>query len=170
MITHLFNAMPQLREYTTYVDDDYTTTHPERDIVDHREPGILGLLGMNQATSSGPGRLSLHTSQMVRSVAASPRRCDPSDEPPFTRSRSGSSSDEALSSSPSSAMSQQRRTRSTLMNLETDQFGAQTVTRRSDSRKPYWSIIADGVHVHPMAVNLAYQSHSEGCVLITDGE
>lgn len=148
----------------------YTTTHPERDIVDHREPGILGLLGMNQATSSGPGRLSLHTSQMVRSVAASPRRCDPSDEPPFTRSRSGSSSDEALSSSPSSAMSQQRRTRSTLMNLETDQFGAQTVTRRSDSRKPYWSIIADGVHVHPMAVNLAYQSHPEGCVLITDGE
>jgi hypothetical protein len=37
-----------------------------------------------------------------------------------------------------------------------DQFGAQTATKRSDSRKPYRTIIADGVHVHPMAVNLAY--------------
>jgi N-acetylglucosamine-6-phosphate deacetylase len=33
----------------------------------------------------------------------------------------------------------------------------------------FYSVIADGIHCHPAAVSLAYNSHSQGCVLITDG-
>ncbi len=48
------------------------------------------------------------------------------------------------------------------------QFGdghdGQTVVR------PWWGIIADGIHCHPQAVNFAYKAHAEGCVLVTDGE
>jgi hypothetical protein len=35
--------------------------------------------------------------------------------------------------------------------------------------RPYWSIITDGIHCHPQAVNFAYKAHPEGCVLVTDG-
>lgn len=37
-------------------------------------------------------------------------------------------------------------------------------------RRPFFSIIADGVHVHPAAVAMAYRSHPGGCVLVSDGE
>lgn len=110
---------------------------------------------------------------MVHSVAATPRRGDPDDEPPFTSSKSSPlimTSPLGASTPMSPGTKQENRTRSALMSLQTDQFGAQTVTKTTRSRRPFWSIIADGVHVHPMAVNLAYQAHTEGCVLITDGK
>ncbi|RXK35045.1 N-acetylglucosamine-6-phosphate deacetylase [Tremella mesenterica] len=34
--------------------------------------------------------------------------------------------------------------------------------------RPSFSIIADGVHVHPQAVALAYRAYPEGCILISD--
>jgi len=34
--------------------------------------------------------------------------------------------------------------------------------------RAHYGIIADGLHVHPSAVNMAFQSHREGCVLVTD--
>ena len=34
--------------------------------------------------------------------------------------------------------------------------------------RPYWGIIADGAHVHPAAVSLAWQAHPRGVVLVTD--
>jgi len=34
--------------------------------------------------------------------------------------------------------------------------------------RPYYSLIADGVHVHPYAVNIAYETHPSGLVLVTD--
>ena len=39
-----------------------------------------------------------------------------------------------------------------------------------DVKRPFFSIIADGVHVHPQAVAMAYNAHPSGCVLVSDGE
>lgn len=38
---------------------------------------------------------------------------------------------------------------------------------KSDPR-PFYGIICDGVHVHPNSVRIAYYSHPNGCVLVTD--
>lgn len=34
--------------------------------------------------------------------------------------------------------------------------------------RPSWGLIADGIHVHPTAVRMAYRSHPKGCILTTD--
>jgi N-acetylglucosamine-6-phosphate deacetylase len=34
--------------------------------------------------------------------------------------------------------------------------------------RPYYGLIADGIHVHPTAVRMAYRSHPKGCILTTD--
>ncbi|WWD09395.1 hypothetical protein V865_007518 [Kwoniella europaea PYCC6329] len=35
-------------------------------------------------------------------------------------------------------------------------------------KRPYFSIIADGIHVHPQAVSMAYNAHPDGCILVSD--
>jgi len=35
-------------------------------------------------------------------------------------------------------------------------------------QRPYFSLIVDGIHVHESAVSMAYNSHPNGCVLVTD--
>ncbi|KAG7091118.1 hypothetical protein E1B28_010172 [Marasmius oreades] len=35
-------------------------------------------------------------------------------------------------------------------------------------KRPFYSIIADGVHLHPYSVKMAYSTFPEGCILITD--
>mmetsp|Transcript_18607 Transcript_18607/g.53651 ORF Transcript_18607/g.53651 Transcript_18607/m.53651 type:complete len:528 (-) Transcript_18607:647-2230(-) len=35
-------------------------------------------------------------------------------------------------------------------------------------RRPYWSVIADGIHVHPCAIRMARYTHPAGAVLVTD--
>jgi len=35
-------------------------------------------------------------------------------------------------------------------------------------KRPFYSLIVDGIHVHESAVCMAYKSHSKGCVLVTD--
>ena len=42
-------------------------------------------------------------------------------------------------------------------------LGAQKALRR-----PYFGIIADGIHVHPSMVGVAFNAHPEGCILVTD--
>ncbi|WVQ97317.1 hypothetical protein IAU59_004428 [Kwoniella sp. CBS 9459] len=34
--------------------------------------------------------------------------------------------------------------------------------------RPFFSIIADGIHVHPQAICMAYNAHPEGCILVSD--
>jgi len=36
------------------------------------------------------------------------------------------------------------------------------------SKMRYFGIIADGIHVHPANINLAWSSNSNGCILVTD--
>ena len=36
------------------------------------------------------------------------------------------------------------------------------------SRRPYIGVIADGIHLHPSVVNVAFQAHPDGFILVTD--
>ena len=38
----------------------------------------------------------------------------------------------------------------------------------SDARPPYFSIIADEIHLHPRVVGIAYRTSPSHCILITD--
>lgn len=38
----------------------------------------------------------------------------------------------------------------------------------SPTARPYYGIIADGIHVHSNVVRLAYDAHPDGCILVTD--
>ncbi|GMI24353.1 hypothetical protein TrRE_jg3421 [Triparma retinervis] len=42
------------------------------------------------------------------------------------------------------------------------------LTGGSEERRPYWSLICDGIHVCKEAVCIAYSAHPKGCVLVTD--
>ncbi|KAG0095840.1 hypothetical protein BGZ93_005394 [Podila epicladia] len=39
---------------------------------------------------------------------------------------------------------------------------------RLDLPRPYYGLICDGIHVHPNSVKIAYDSHPEGVILVTD--
>jgi N-acetylglucosamine-6-phosphate deacetylase len=34
--------------------------------------------------------------------------------------------------------------------------------------KPFFGLIADGIHLHPSAINIAWNAHPQGCILVTD--
>ncbi|RFU75436.1 n-acetylglucosamine-6-phosphate deacetylase [Trichoderma arundinaceum] len=38
----------------------------------------------------------------------------------------------------------------------------------ADDGRPYFGIIADGIHLHPASIRLAYEAHPEGLILVTD--
>jgi N-acetylglucosamine-6-phosphate deacetylase len=39
---------------------------------------------------------------------------------------------------------------------------------QSEHPRPYFGIIADGIHLHPASVKIAFQAHSDGLILVTD--
>lgn len=39
---------------------------------------------------------------------------------------------------------------------------------QSELPKPYFGVIADGIHLHPTSIKIAYNAHSEGLILVTD--
>ncbi|CAI7651140.1 unnamed protein product [Penicillium pancosmium] len=39
---------------------------------------------------------------------------------------------------------------------------------QSERRRPYYGVIADGIHLHPTSIKIAYNAHPEGLVLVTD--
>lgn len=40
--------------------------------------------------------------------------------------------------------------------------------KAEDTERPYFGIIADGIHLHPTTVNIAWNAHPEGFILVTD--
>lgn len=41
-------------------------------------------------------------------------------------------------------------------------------TPSSSIQKPYFGIIADGIHLHPTSIKIAWNAHPEGLILVTD--
>lgn len=39
---------------------------------------------------------------------------------------------------------------------------------QSEQPKPYFGLIADGIHLHPTSIKIAYHAHSQGLILVTD--
>jgi N-acetylglucosamine-6-phosphate deacetylase len=112
-------------------------------ISDHREPGIIGLLGA--APGSHENVNGKHLSQTLKSALSTP-----------------------VASQVLSKIERLAGVESPLPSMETKTSESNNQNSRPFQR-PFWSCIADGLHVHPFAVNLAYQTHPEGCVLVTDG-
>ncbi|KAL9001948.1 MAG: hypothetical protein Q9188_005092, partial [Gyalolechia gomerana] len=46
--------------------------------------------------------------------------------------------------------------------------GNERAKAKVNPEPPYYSIIADGIHLHPSTLTLAFRSHPQKCILITD--
>lgn len=47
-------------------------------------------------------------------------------------------------------------------------FGVLGTTSSSIASKPYFGIIADGIHLHPTSIKIAWNAHPDGLILVTD--
>ncbi|KAG8897728.1 hypothetical protein FRB99_007970, partial [Tulasnella sp. 403] len=122
----------------------------------HRDPAIIGLLGMSTSYSMKPFKRHSKPGKFPSmDTEAHPLRHAPSTQ---------------AETIPSEALSE------VLTPPTTPYFASPAVGPLRPNpkvppiaiQKPYYGIIVDGIHSHPHSVRLAYSSHPSGCVLITD--
>ncbi|KZT03990.1 carbohydrate esterase family 9 protein [Laetiporus sulphureus 93-53] len=139
LITHLFNAMPQLH---------------------HRDPSIIGLLGASPSLVQSPSMLpSMPSTQISRTSSLKKRlsQAQALHEGP----KATSEAFDDLETPPQTPILRAMAAQGDL-NLQKGRVAEMPFQR------PFYELIVDGIHSHPNSVRLAYSSYPEGCILITD--
>ncbi|KAL0955867.1 hypothetical protein HGRIS_002067 [Hohenbuehelia grisea] len=184
LITHLFNAMPQLH---------------------HRDPSIIGLLGASPhlSNSFSPVTVSFPALPPYNPIAPPSGNASPTSAPTSpthiglmrTKSTNSTRSVKSIGGVKSEAFDDIETPPQTPI-LAASRAAAQgvngsgTMTPLSlgharkasrpelhlekgmiadmDFERPFYGVIVDGIHSHPNSVRLAFSSYPDGCILITD--
>ncbi|KAH9833474.1 Metallo-dependent hydrolase [Rhodofomes roseus] len=150
LITHLFNAMPQLH---------------------HRDPSIIGLLGASPSLypfASTPGSPASPASPAsgswhARQTSLSKRLAQLQIEGPGSPAAAPKATSEAFDD-------QQTPPQTPILRAlaSTDDLNLRKGKVEEAFERPFYELIVDGIHSHPNSVRLAYSSYPDGCILITD--
>ncbi|KAK2463119.1 hypothetical protein APHAL10511_004774 [Amanita phalloides] len=146
LITHLFNAMPQLH---------------------HRDPSIIGLLGASPylcstfTPTTSPTRANGIPNINVSKPGSASEAMDENATPPRSPNDQRAA---AMAPALSGVVTPLH-----VSSEKSHEFERHTSkVKTMDFERPFYDIIVDGIHCHPNSVRLAYTSFPDRCILITD--